>query len=472
MAPPPVRPPDPDAVASTVLGPIREDAPSRSLPRLALAPLDPAELLYERLHEPSDESPILYRERAYLVDALQTDDDLEEHLEAELSRIRRDWRHRNASQFVQLSIFDHRFGGEPIYPPVATLSWKDWQGRSEIWVRGVRRSTMPPGMALDSVPPVARPDQLAAAERHSIAAARDVSLLELEESEADALGPLDDDGLSESISNGTPLVARVASGSALSASHDDPPPSSEQISIAGSDFEPVLQDVEDDPGEGPAGDGGAPDSRPPDSGPDWQSPNRSGEYRIPIPEELEAEPSSQRVVASEELIGALFERMHELALSPTIGTGADYVLGALAEHIPCDGALIHMFDVEAEEFVVMRALGPDSLEVLTRRTPALGSHFVECVRRRATLELGQGDIARCRAYWQALGVIPRHVIACPILGTRGAIGVIELGRVTSKGPFNAGQVRALEYVCEQFADFVADRPIDVTRPSFVPLPPL
>jgi hypothetical protein len=453
-------------------GPAQEEGPSRSLPRLALAPLEPAELLYERLHEPSDESPILYRERAYLVDALQTDDDLEEHLEAELSRIRRDWRHRNASQFVQLSIFDHRFRGEPVFPPVATLSWKDWQGRSEIWVRGLRRSTMPPGMPLDSVPPLARPDQLAAAERRSIAAAREVPLLELEESEADALGPPGDAELSEGDSDATPLVARIASGSALTIERDEAPPSSEEISIAGSDSEPLLEDAEEDRGERPAGEGNPLESRPPDSGPDWQSPNRSGEYRIPIPEELDKEPSSQRVVASEELIGALFERMHELALASTIAAGADYVLGALAEHIPCDGALIHILDVEAEEFVVMRALGPHSLEVLTRRTPAFGSHFGECVRRRATLELGQGDIARCRGYWQALGVIPRHVIACPILRTRGPVGVIELGRVTSKGPFNAGQVRALEYVCEQFADFVADRPIDIARASLFPIPPL
>ena len=33
--------------------------PSKRLPRLMLAPLEPAELIYERLHEPSDDSPIL-----------------------------------------------------------------------------------------------------------------------------------------------------------------------------------------------------------------------------------------------------------------------------------------------------------------------------------------------------------------------------------------------------------------------------
>jgi hypothetical protein len=50
--------------------------------------------------------------------------------------------------------------------------------------------------------------------------------------------------------------------------------------------------------------------------------------------------------------------------------------------------------------------------------------------------------------------------------------VIELCRTTSKGPFSSGQVRAVEYVCEQFAEFVADRPIDLARESLYPIPPL
>jgi hypothetical protein len=443
-----------------------------------LAPLEPAELLYERLHEPSRDSPILYRERAYVVDALQTDDDLEEHLEAELSRIRRDQRHRDASQFVQLSIYDHRFLGEPLFPPLATLSWKDWQGCSEIWVRGVRRTTLP-GMSLESLPPLPRADNLRAAERRSIAAAREVPRAEIEAAEARLPEPIDDpeplDEIIELVDIDSEPIPRVPAGSATGEAApgdalDEPPPSSGHTAIHASadDIERSAVDADD---------ANAADaeleraSRPPDSGPGWQSPDRSGEYLIPLPDELEREPSSQRVIASEELIGALFERMHELAFAPTISAGADYALGALAEHIPCDGALIHVLDVETEEFVVVRALGPDSLQVLVCRTPAHGSHLGECLRRRATLELGQSDIARCRAYWQALGVSPRYVIASPIYRHDRPLGVIELGRITAKGPFNSGQVRAIEYVCEQFADFVAERPIDLALASILPHPP-
>jgi hypothetical protein len=68
-------------------------------------------------------------------------------------------------------------------------------------------------------------------------------------------------------------------------------------------------------------------------------------------------------------------------------------------------------------------------------------------------------------------VLPRHVIASPIYRQDEPLGVIELGRITSNGPFKPGQMRALEYVCEQFAEFVAERPIDLSKAALLPHPP-
>jgi hypothetical protein len=426
----------------------------KKLPRLMLAPLEPAELIYERLQEPTDESPILYRERAYLVDTLQTDDDLEEHLEAELSRIRRDWRHRDASQFVLLSLFDHRFSGEPTFPPIATLSWKDWQGRSEIWVRGVRRSTLPPGVPV-TVPPViprapASPELPLA--RGSIEPPRmppdvldlDAEVVELDAEVLDDDDALDDDALDhDALDHDAEVPSRAASVA---------PPSDASAS------EPIPLV--------PRFDGGSDET--PDSGPAWQSPGKSGEYLIPLPDELLSPPSSQRVLASEELIGALFERMHELAYAASVAAGADFVLALLVEHIPCDGALMHVFDAEADEFIVLRASGPRSKEVLGRRMPAARSHLREVLRGRAALELGPSDVGRSLGQWPALGLAPRNVVASPVQRDERSLGAIELCRSTDRTEFNPGQVSALEYVCEQFADFVADRPVELARASLFP----
>ena len=54
---------------------------------LELAAADPPRLLYERGHEPSEQSPILYCERGYVVDSLASDDELAAHLLAELQLI-------------------------------------------------------------------------------------------------------------------------------------------------------------------------------------------------------------------------------------------------------------------------------------------------------------------------------------------------------------------------------------------------
>jgi hypothetical protein len=373
-----------------------------------MTPIASPQLIYERANEPSEQSPILYRERGYVIDALQSDDELEEYLEAELSEIRLSWQDRDASQFVQLAVFDHEFELDPSSPPVATLSWKDWQGKSEIWVRGVRRSTAPPPEDQ------ADPDDFE----------------ELEELTRSAVSRLVSDAPEgeEREAEPIPLVSRRSSAP-------------------------------------------EPESRGADSGPGWQSPHRSGEFEIPSTEELEAAvppPSSQRVLASEELLGASFERMHELRYLPNVVAGAAYVLETLEELIPSDGALIHVFDIDTRQFIVVRALGPRSRELLLTRTPGVGSYLEEALRRQTTSRSSSEDGLDGRAAWEALGLHIRWALCSPVHQHGRYLGAIELGRQSTSGDFNAGQIHALEYICEQFADFVADRPLDLTSESVLP----
>jgi len=149
----------------------------------------------------------------------------------------------------------------------------------------------------------------------------------------------------------------------------------------------------------------------------------------------------------------------------SIGAGADYVIGALTEHIRCDGVLLHVFDARSDELVVARAVGPDARAVLTRRTRPGGSYLKEVLQSSTPLELGPGEVAHSPGVWPALGVSPCYVIAGAMQRGSEPLGLIELCRSVDKGPFSQGHSTALEYVCEQFAEFVADRPIDLERPS-------
>ncbi len=365
------------------------------LPRLILAPIEPPQLIYDRAYEPTVESPILYRELAFCVDSLESDEELEDQLEAELAAIQASWQERDVSQSVQLTLFDHVFDGEPTSPPLATLSWKDWQGRKEIWVRGVCRSSAPPP-GLDTL--------------------------------AERVAGEDDDGAE---AEPIPLVSRPPKGSAA-----------------------------------PADEADAPDSRK-----SWQSPTESGRYAVPdeVDESL-APPISQRVLAGEELIGALFERMHELLYLPDIVAGADYVLRTVEELIPCGGALVHIFDLNAKDFVVVRALGPHGREVLLARTPGTGSHLDEALRHQAAIELGPDNGTIDQTIWNRLGLQVEFLLCCPMHQNRRYLGAIELGREAGGEKFNPGQVNALAYICEQLAEFIADQPLDsitdaILRPS-------
>jgi hypothetical protein len=357
------------------------------------------------------------------VDGLSSDAELEEQLETELAGIQRALGTGDVPVFIHLALFDHVFRETPASPPIATLTWKNWHEQPEIWLRGIRCATASP-LAPSAAPLDAEPQAVGASSGFDFSEA------------------LDDDGEE---SEPIPLVSRSTRPSMApnSATLETREPSK-------------AADV---------------DHAPPDSGPDWQSPNRSGEYLIPPVEELQdPPPSSQRVVASEELIGTLFERMHELHYLASIAAGASYVLSMIEEHIPCDAALIHVFDIDAREFVVARGLGPRSRDVVLTRTPAGGSRLEDALRRQVTVELDVASAGGEGTLWPRLGVDVTHAVCAPVHQNGRYLGAIELGRVASGPAFSKGQLSALEYICDQFAEFVADRPLDLSSASLLPPP--
>jgi hypothetical protein len=394
------------------------------LPPLVLAASDPPQLIYERAHEPSDDSPILYRERAFAVDSLLTDEELEAHLQGELSNLRDSFRGREVPQFIQLASFDHSFDEAPSAPPLATLSWKDWQGRTEVWVRGIQRA----GSTTSTPPAAALPaDRASEAEPESAPQSASVRTTSssLPAEDEDSLPSEDEWGRADDVLS-------------------SPPPSSAIATHAGAE-------------------------RAGDSGAAWSSPSQSGHYPVAQIEEASVPPpSSERVLASEELIGALFERMHELLYLPSISAGADYILDTIFELIPCDAAVVHVFDLDARDFVVVRARGPRSDELVLRRTPSVGSRLEEALRRQATLRQGPIEVGQDGGLWQALGASVERALCSPVHQSGRYLGAIELGLAAGKGTFSDAHVNAVEYICEQFADFVADRPIVLDAKSIRP----
>jgi hypothetical protein len=166
---------------------------------------------------------------------------------------------------------------------------------------------------------------------------------------------------------------------------------------------------------------------------------------------------ARRRAAGEDLIGELFERMHELSFHVDLVSGADFVVRVLAELIPCEGTVVHAFDLAKHEFVVVRARGPKQRDALLHRTPD-ADPVVHAIMRARSLSTN-GSSPTSSGAFEKLGVEPRAVLAGAARQGGRYLGIIELANPLGGTPFHEGEANALEYVCEQFAEFVSQRPV-------------
>jgi GAF domain-containing protein len=173
---------------------------------------------------------------------------------------------------------------------------------------------------------------------------------------------------------------------------------------------------------------------------------------------------------NEDLISDLFEELHQLHFMPDLIAGAEYVVGVLASVMPCEGLVVHVFDINTRNFVVVRAIGPRSNEVLLHKTPDTFAHFREAFRRGRALAFTPeaGDERVQRELWDRLGVEIQAGLCGAVQQAGRYLGVIELANPSGGPPFHVGELNALDYICEQFADFIAQKPIILDADAVIP----
>jgi len=165
--------------------------------------------------------------------------------------------------------------------------------------------------------------------------------------------------------------------------------------------------------------------------------------------------------AGEDLIGELFEIMHELHFARDVAEGAQFVLSVLNELLPCEGVLIHVFDINTGHFVVVRAKGPHANTVLLQRMSDQDPLVRSVMRSTHALSVKNAteDARFTGSRWQALGVAPRGALCGGVqLGGR-YLGLIEVANPHGDAPFHQSELNALDYICEQFAAFLSKKPI-------------
>jgi hypothetical protein len=171
-----------------------------------------------------------------------------------------------------------------------------------------------------------------------------------------------------------------------------------------------------------------------------------------------------RRAASDDLIGDLFERLAELMFANGVVAAASYLLDALAEVIPTEFAIAQVFDLNTRSFVVVRTRGPGLERALLTATIDSDPLIAAVMHGRGAQAFGgSGDERFQRGRWKSAAAPLEHVLCGAVRQGGRYLGMVELANPAGGAPFGANEINALDYACEQFAEFVATHPVVIDR---------
>ncbi|WP_437756724.1 GAF domain-containing protein [Sorangium sp. So ce1389] len=463
--------------------PARESAPSA---------LPPFELVSQRGEDPSERSPLTYRELVYavptgtpreLVNAL-----LLERLEAARALID----DARPGKFIHIAVFDHVFNDRPQRGPLATLAWKDWRSDvPEIQFRPRAGATTPPPApapaavappaaaapaiseppAAAAEPPAVAPSAAAeppavtppAAAEPPAAAAEPPAVAPPAAAEPPAVAP----SAAAEPPAVTPAAAAEPPAVAPAAAAEPSPPAAEPSAVTSSAAEPpsaaspaaAEPPAAMSPAAPPPGEPARPEAAPQPAEIPPPAPSQPARRRSSFP------PRNGRL-SGDDLIAELFEACSDLHFLQDTLAGADFVLALTLDKIPCALGFVSLFDINRGEFVVVRQHGGKSalLARLSERAPLALAAMRS--RRAVVVPDVSRDERALDDRWKATGVELRSVVCAPVELAGRYLGLLEIGNPLDGKPFSESDGNALTYIGQQFAEFVGARGV-IIEPSLV-----
>jgi hypothetical protein len=167
--------------------------------------------------------------------------------------------------------------------------------------------------------------------------------------------------------------------------------------------------------------------------------------------------------AQGDLIGTIFDSVHDVHFAPTLLDGADLLCDIAFRNVPCSGAFIFLHDINTAGWILASGAGEGAQRHFGERLPGTDPLLARIGKRGASLRVS-GD-----ACTHALntGASPGHaLLASAAVGGR-LYGVIELVTAEGGDPFTDEQEHAIAYLAEQFATFAASRGILVRENEIV-----
>ena len=408
-------------------------------------------LVRKREEEPRPDAPITYREYAYAVDPSTDRKAAEVLLWQRFRELSQQIAGRPKGKFIQLAVFDHVFEKRPLRAPIASLAWKDWRGDPVVQFSADAAPAVQP---VPSYPPPAAAVPAPAALQPAPAPAPVVPVEEpppVSQSVSIELGPEVAIDSTDFRSERPDVVASLAEAASQALVPNQP------VS-APQDAPAAPPAVVPDPTTLPAPTTAA--AQPPSGS--FAAAPASPEVAPPEPKPAQrSDPVIRRRRLGEDLISQLFESMHELHFMRDIVSGAEFVLGVLNDTLPCELTLIHVFDINTGQFVLVRANGPGSDKLVLYRTPGQDALFSQAMRRLHAVRVDDAstDERFSGGRWGVIGLKPRQALCGGVKQGGRYLGAIELINPGGGETFYETEANALDYICEQFAEFLTNRPI-------------
>jgi GAF domain-containing protein len=172
-------------------------------------------------------------------------------------------------------------------------------------------------------------------------------------------------------------------------------------------------------------------------------------------------PAQAQRASGDELIADLFQEMHELDFCSDSREAAAFTLALAMEKLGTGAGMVHLYDIDQREFVVVQAAGPGAAILRDLRTAEADPLAAEALRTRGAVIVREpaADPRASGQRWAAL----RNAMGQPIASIASAraaqagrfLGLIELVHPAGGASFAAGDDHALSYIAERFTEFVA-----------------
>ena len=445
----PAKPPPPAApiaapapIAARPVAPIAAHAPAPA------APAPPAgassQIIFKREQDPTDAVPLAYREYVYVVAQGTTEAAAEGVLRAQLDQVRASIAPLPPGKLVQLAVFDVMFRGRPPVRPLATLVWKDW--RDDLYIGFPRRpdyvppKTAPPPVAFAPPPPPVAfapppPPVAFAPPPAPVAFAPPPAPADFTPPPPAAVAPP------------PPSQRPVAPDFHI-------PPPAAPAPLGPNDTQPLpAQAAPIAPAPVPAAPAQAVAAQPP--APDFA---RTMATRPSSASMRAARPRGR--ANGDELIADLFEAMHDLHFVRDAIDGGAFCLTLALEKLPAHFGIVHLYDIGRREFVVTSTNGVGAHVLLLARHPESEPLLLAAMHKRRAIVIADATLvepshAASLGRYAALGQV-RSMIVAPVMQAGRFLGAIELINPIDGNPFTADEGNALNYIAEQFGEFVAN----------------